>query len=42
VFAYGAADATASQNPSSHASFKSGLVSPFWYRLTHVVPEKKP
>jgi len=36
------ADATASQNPSSLASFKSWLFSPFWYRLTQVVLEKRP
>jgi len=27
---------------SSLASFKSRLVIPFWYRLTHVVLEKRP
>jgi len=27
--------------PSSLASFKSGLIWPFWYRLTHTVLEKK-
>ena len=26
----------------SLASVKSRLISPFWYRLTHVVPEKGP
>jgi len=37
-------DATASQNPSSLASFKSRLVlvAPFWYRLTQVFLEKRP
>ena len=30
------------QTPSSLASFKSRLVLPFWYRLTHAVLEKKP
>ena len=28
--------------PSSLASFKSKLVSPFWYRLVQVVLEKRP
>ena len=28
--------------PSSLASFKSRLVLPFWYRLIHVVLEKRP
>jgi len=28
-------------NPSSLASFKSGLVSPFWCRLTQDVLEKR-
>ena len=37
LFAYGPADATASQTPSSLASFKSRLVLPFWCRLTQVV-----
>ena len=37
MFAYGPADVT----PSS-ALFKSRLVLLFWYRLTHVVLEKKP
>ena len=41
-FVYGPADATASQNPSSLASFRSRLVLPFWYRLTQVVLEKRP
>jgi len=41
-FAYGPADATASQTPSSLASQKSRLVLPFWYRLCHVVLEKRP
>ena len=41
-FAYGPADATASQNPSSLASFKSRLVLLFLYRLTQVVLEKRP
>ena len=32
-----------SQQPSSSlASFKSRLVLPFWYLLTHVVLEKRP
>ena len=30
------------QTPSSLASFKSGLVLPFWYKLTQVVLEKRP
>ena len=30
------------KTPSSLASFKSILVLPFWYRLTHVVVEKRP
>ena len=30
------------KNPSSLASLKSGLVLPFWYRLTQVVLEKMP
>jgi len=38
--AYGPADATAT--PSSLASLKSRLVSPFWCRLTQVVLEKRP
>jgi len=38
----GAVDATALQNPSSLASFKSRLVLPFWYWLTQVVLEKRP
>jgi len=29
------------QTPSSLASFKSGLVLPFWYRLTQVVLEMR-
>ena len=41
LFAYGPADATASQAPSSLASFKSRLVLPFWYRLTQVVLKKR-
>ena len=40
MFAYGPADATASQNPSL-ASFKSRLVLPFWYQFTQVVLEKR-
>jgi len=35
------ADATATQTPSSLASFKSRLVLPFWCRLTHIVLEKR-
>ena len=31
-----------SPNPSSLASFKSRLVLPFWYQLTHVVLERRP
>jgi len=31
-----------SRTPSSLASFKSGLVIPFWYQLTQVVMEKRP
>jgi len=42
LFAYGPADATASPNPIISSSFKLRLVLPFWYRLTQVVPEKKP
>jgi len=30
------------KTPPSLASFKSRLVSPFWYRLTQVVLEKRP
>jgi len=41
LFAYGPADATASQNASSLASFKSRLVLTFWYQLTQVVLEKR-
>ena len=41
LFAYGPADATASQNPSYLASFKSRMVSPFWYWLTQVVLENR-
>jgi len=37
--AYGPADATATH---SLASVKSRLVLPFWYRLTRVVPDKRP
>ena len=41
-FAYGPADATASQNtPLSLALFKSRLVLPFWYWLIQVVLEKR-
>ena len=36
LFAYGPADATASQTPSYLALFKSRLVLPFWYWLTQV------
>jgi len=42
LFAYGPADATASQNPLYLASFKSRLILPFWYRLTRVVWERRP
>ena len=43
LFAYGPADASASQTPpSSLASFKSELFLPFWYRLTQVVLEIPP
>ena len=42
LFAYGPADANASQNLSPVASFKSRLVLPFWYRLIQVVLEKRP
>ena len=31
-----------SKPPSCPASFKSQLALPFWYRLTQVVPEKRP
>jgi len=31
-----------SSNPLSLVSFESRLVSPFWYRLTQVVLEKRP
>jgi len=41
LFAYGSADATASQNWSSLVSFKSRLVLPFWYWLTQVVLENR-
>ena len=41
LFAYGPADATASQNASSLASFKSRLVLTFWYQLPQVVLEKR-
>jgi len=37
LFAYGPADATASQTPSSAASFKTRLVLPFGYWLTQPV-----
>jgi len=30
------------KNPSPLASYKSGLVLPFWYRLTQTVVEKRP
>jgi len=40
LFAYGPPDATASQTPSSLASFKSRMVLPFWYRLTQILLEK--
>ena len=30
------------RTPSSLASFKSRMILPFWYRLTQVVPEKRP
>jgi len=42
LFAYGPADATASQKPSSLASFKSRLVLPFWCWLTQAVLENRP
>ena len=42
MFAYGPADATASQNPTSLASFKFRLVLLFWYWLTQIVLEKRP
>jgi len=42
VFAYGPADATASQSHIISASFKSRLVLPFLYWLTEVVLEKGP
>ena len=43
LFVYGPADATAiPKTPSSLASFKSRLVLPFCYRLTHVVLAKRP
>ena len=43
LFAYGPADATASQNPIiSCLAFKSRHVLPFWYRLTQDVLEKRP
>ena len=38
--AYGPGDATATHH--LFASVKSGLVLPFWYRLTRVVPDKWP
>ena len=42
LFAYGPADATALQSPSSLALFVSRLVFLFWYRLAHVVLESRP
>ena len=42
MFAYGPADATASQNPTALASFKFRLVLLFWYWLTQIVLEKRP
>jgi len=42
LFAYGPADATAIRKPLSLVLFQSRLVSPFWYRLTQVVLEKRP
>jgi len=39
LFAYGQAEATASETPSTLAEFKFRLVLPFWYRLTQVVLE---
>jgi len=42
LFAYGAAGATASQNPIIFCLFKSRLVLSFWYRLMQVVLEKRP
>ena len=42
LFAYCLANASASQNPSSLASFKSRLVLHFWYWLTEAVLEKRP
>ena len=38
--AYGPADATATHCLLLHASVKSRLVLPFWYRLTQLVPDK--
>ena len=42
LFAYGPADATASQTPSSLASLKFRMALPSWCRLTQVVLEKRP
>jgi len=42
LFAYGLADATHPQVPSSLATFKSRLVLPFWYQFIQIVLEKKP
>ena len=43
LFAYGPADATASQTPIiSCLIIKSRLVLPFWYQITQVVLEKRP
>ena len=42
AYAYGPADAIASQTPSSIVSFKSRLVLPSSYRVTQVVLEKRP
>jgi len=42
AYAYGPADAIASQTPSSLASFKFRLASPSWYLVAQVVLEKRP
>jgi len=41
MFAYGPADATASQNPVISCLIKIQTGLPFWYWLTQVVVEKR-